>query len=234
MLVGAGVGAATSLATGQSPWKGALMGAATGGIGSGLTSAGTALTPALTSTELATAGLANIPAATAPSILGGEMLGSAMQTGMSQAGAISSGAFNPGLLSEASKATANAVPGMFETSKRALGETLTNAGNTYNDGLAKADDFLGISEGYENLDFGDKLTLGKMGMDSMPQEEQINPDPASGLQLPKPQYNPPTNPAYLNTKVPNYKQGNDLTMQSSNDKILEFENYKRKFNGGLL
>lgn len=229
MLVGAGVGAATSLATGQSPWKGALMGAATGGIGSGLTSAGSALAPSLTATELATTGLATMPAATAPSILGGEMLGSGMVTGMSNAGAIGSGAFNPGLLSGASQVTANAMPSAFELGKRQLGTGLTDMGNAYNSGIKNIDEYLGISEGVEGMDFGDKLTIGKMGLDAVPSEEPIQPDPMVGFNIPKPQPYVPQNPAYLNTIVPNSQSNEtDLAMNSALEEQLKYQQFKQK------
>jgi hypothetical protein len=228
MLVGAGVGAATGLATGQSPWKGALMGAATGGIGSGLTSAGSALAPSLTATELATTGLATMPAATAPSILGGEMLGSGMMTGMSNAGAISSGAFNPGLLGEASQITANAMPSAFELGKRQLGTNLTDMGNAYNRGLSNVDDFFGISEGFEGMDFGDKLTIGKMGLDAIPQEERIEPNMMAGFNIPKPQPYVPQPPEYLNTIVPNFQNNTNLAMDSALEEQLKYQQYKQR------
>ena len=113
MLMGAGLGAATSMATGQDPLKGAAIGGAMGGIGGAMSSAPT--TGAAASQQFANAGFVN----------------PALQSGAAGTGAAYGGATsmmtNPGLTETASSGMfgglGDAVSSGFDSVKDATGLT---------------------------------------------------------------------------------------------------------------
>ena len=124
ILIGAGVGAGTSMLTGNDPLKGAMIGGATGGVASGVSGGAAAGAEGVTSTV--------------PSHLTSEAVGST----------VANGTMNPALTNGLGESS-----NMLTQFGRDASEMATNAYDTVGDTVGQGFDYLNDKTGMENKDW---------------------------------------------------------------------------------
>jgi len=162
MLIGAGVGAGTSMLTGNDPLKGAMIGGATGGVASGVSSG-------------AAAGAEGV-ASTVPSHLTSEAVGST----------VANGTLNPALTNGLGQSS-NPFTQLSRDAYQSVGQHVDGAFNSATDTIGQGFDYLNDKTGMENKDWTQMAMT--QGMNSM-QPTQQAPITHSVPQIQKQQYEP--------------------------------------------
>ena len=142
ILIGAGIGAGTSMLTGNDPLKGAMIGGATGGVASGVSGGAAAGAEGVTSTV--------------PSHLTSEAVGST----------VANGTMNPALTNGLGQSS-----NMLTQFGRDASEMATNAYDNVTDTIGGGFDYLNDKTGMENKDWTQMaMTQGINSMQPNPQQ----------------------------------------------------------------
>lgn len=201
ILIGAGIGAATSLATGGDPVKGALLGGVTGGafggaeggLLEGATSAVNATTPQLGGQVLSGATTGAVGGATAGGVAGATASPYAFGNNALE---VAGSTMNPALIGASS---GGQIP--FTKFDRAI-DTITPAGGY--DGPSILDK-ISKNTGFDDMSTMDKVGLGLMSADAFTPQEQAQQMMQGGQQRinpGKPLNTEQTSTGMLDVKVP--------------------------------
>ena len=162
MLIGAGVGAGTSMLTGNDPLKGAMIGGATGGVASGLSGGAAAGAEGVTSTV--------------PSHLTSDAVSST----------IANGTMNPALTNSMGQSS-NPFTQFGRDAYESVGQHVDGAFNSVTDTIGSGFDYLNDKTGMENKDWTQMaMTQGMNSMQPDPQQPITHAVP----QIMKQQYEP--------------------------------------------